>query len=98
MARATTAETSDLIDKLQGLILEGEPNTACLGFARQHIQRLGQHNQGVAWQKCRQEGGRWVRKLRVADFKAGVEQLVLMGFGEVIQDSPLTYKATREMP
>ena len=35
MARATSAETSDRIDALQGMILEGEPNTACLIFARQ---------------------------------------------------------------
>ena len=34
MARATAAETSDRIDALQGMILEGEPNTTCLGFAR----------------------------------------------------------------
>jgi hypothetical protein len=34
MARATTEEISDRIDTLQGLILEGEPNTACLAFAR----------------------------------------------------------------
>jgi hypothetical protein len=35
MARATAAETSDRIDHLQGMILEGEPNTSCLTFARQ---------------------------------------------------------------
>ena len=35
MARATTEEISDRIDALQGMILEGEPNTACLTFARQ---------------------------------------------------------------
>ena len=35
MARATAAQTSDRIDALQGMILEGEPNTACLTFARQ---------------------------------------------------------------
>ena len=35
MARATAAETSDRIDSLQEMILEGEPNTACLTFARQ---------------------------------------------------------------
>ena len=35
MARATASETSDRIDALQGMILEGEPNTACLTFARQ---------------------------------------------------------------
>ena len=35
MARATASETSDRIDALQGMILDGEPNTACLTFARQ---------------------------------------------------------------
>ena len=35
MARATAADTADRIDALQGMILEGEPNTACLTFARQ---------------------------------------------------------------
>ena len=35
MARATTAETSDRIDALQLMILEGEPNNICLQFARQ---------------------------------------------------------------
>ena len=35
MARATAAETADRIHTLQGLILEGEPNSPCLNFARQ---------------------------------------------------------------
>ena len=35
MARAKTEEISDRIDALQGMILEGEPNTACLTFMRQ---------------------------------------------------------------
>ena len=35
MARATAAATSDRIYELQGLILSGEPNTACLAYARQ---------------------------------------------------------------
>jgi hypothetical protein len=34
MARATTEEISDRIDALQGMILEGEPNTACIAFSR----------------------------------------------------------------
>ena len=38
MARATAAETSDRIDDLQGMILEGEPNTAYLTFS---IQQWG---------------------------------------------------------
>ena len=35
MARATAQQTADRIDHLQGMILEGEPNTACLTFMRQ---------------------------------------------------------------
>ena len=35
MSRETAAETSDCIDALQGMILESEPNTACLTFASQ---------------------------------------------------------------
>ena len=35
MARGTAAETSNCIYALQGMILEGEPNTACFTFARQ---------------------------------------------------------------
>ena len=34
MARATAAKTSKRIDHLQVMILEGQPNTACLAFAR----------------------------------------------------------------
>ena len=35
MARATSAESAERVDHLQGMILEGEPNTACLQYARQ---------------------------------------------------------------
>ncbi len=35
MARATAAESAERVDRLQMLILTGEPNTACLAYARQ---------------------------------------------------------------
>ena len=35
MARATAAETADRVERLQGMILAGEPNTACLRYTRQ---------------------------------------------------------------
>ena len=35
MARATATETADRVDQLQGMILAGVPNTACLAHARQ---------------------------------------------------------------
>ena len=35
MARATSAESAERVDRLQGMILKGEPNTACLAYARQ---------------------------------------------------------------
>ena len=36
--------------------------------------------------------------LHAADFKAGVNQLVQMGYGDMITGAPLTYKATQEIP
>ena len=35
MPRATAAETAERIERLQGMILSGEPNTVCLVYARQ---------------------------------------------------------------
>ena len=35
MAKATAAETTERIEQLQEMILKGEPNTACLAYARQ---------------------------------------------------------------
>ena len=34
MPKATAAETSERIEQLQGMILKGEPNNACLAYAR----------------------------------------------------------------
>ena len=34
MTRATSAESAERVDRLQGMILTGEPNTACLAYAR----------------------------------------------------------------
>ena len=35
MAKANAEATTERVDHLQGMILAGEPNTACLTFARQ---------------------------------------------------------------
>ena len=35
MARATSTESAERVDQLQGMILAGQPNTACLTYARQ---------------------------------------------------------------
>ena len=35
MAKANAEATAERVDHLQGMILAGEPNTACLTFARQ---------------------------------------------------------------
>ena len=34
MPKATAPETAERIERLQGMILSGEPNTACLAYAR----------------------------------------------------------------
>ena len=35
MGRVISAESAERVDQLQGMILNGEPNTACLAHARQ---------------------------------------------------------------
>ena len=35
MAKANAEATAERVDQLQGMILNGEPNTACLAHARQ---------------------------------------------------------------
>ena len=35
MARATSAESAERVEHLQGMILDGQPNTVCLTFMRQ---------------------------------------------------------------
>ena len=50
MARATPAESAERVDQLQGMILNGEPNTACLAHARQ------------TWEVSRAQGYRLLKK------------------------------------
>ena len=50
MARATSAESADRIDQLQGMILAGSNNTECLVYARQ------------AWGVSRAQGYKLVKR------------------------------------
>ena len=50
MARSTTEESVELVDRLQGMIPTGEPNTACLAYARQ------------AWGVSKAQGYRLLKK------------------------------------
>ena len=50
MPKATAAETAERIERLQGMILSGEPNTACLAYARQ------------TWGVSRSQGYRLLKK------------------------------------
>ena len=61
MARATSAESAKRVDRLQGMILTGEPNTACLAYAR--------HTWGVS----RAQGYRLLKKAW-AQIKDDVEE------------------------
>ena len=47
---ATAAETAERIEQLQGMILAGQPNTACLTYARQ------------TWGVARSQGYRLLKK------------------------------------
>ena len=50
MAKANAKATAERVDHLQGMILEGQPNTACLSFASQ------------AWGVSRAQGYRLLKK------------------------------------
>ena len=50
MARATSAESAERVDQLQEMILAGQPNTACLTYARQ------------TWGLSRSQGYRLLKK------------------------------------
>ena len=50
MARATSAESAERVDQLQGMILAGQPNNACLTYARQ------------TWGVSRSQGYRLLKK------------------------------------
>ena len=50
MARATSAESAERVDQLQGMILAGQPNTSCLTYARQ------------TWGVSRSQGYRLLKK------------------------------------
>ena len=50
MARATSAESAERVDQLQGMILAGQPNTTCLTYALQ------------TWGVSRSQGYRLLKK------------------------------------
>ena len=50
MSRATSAESAERVDQLQGMILAEQPNTACLTYARQ------------TWGVSRSQGYRLLKK------------------------------------
>ena len=50
MAKANAKATAERVDHLQGMILAGEPNTACLTYARQ------------TWGVSRSQGYRLLKK------------------------------------
>ncbi len=61
MPKATAAETAERIEQLQGMILSGEPNTACLAYARQ------------TWGISRAQGYRLLKKAW-AQIKVDIEE------------------------
>ena len=50
MAKANAEATAERVDHLQGMILAGEPNTACVAYARQ------------AWGVSRSQGYRLIKR------------------------------------
>ena len=58
MARAIPAESAERVDQLQGMILVGQPNTACLTYSRQKwgVSRFqGYRLLNKAWQQFHED-------------------------------------------
>ena len=51
----------------------------------QHILSL---KGDVSWSRCRDKGGRVIRRMKSSDFAAAVAQLVEAGLGTIVKEKP----------
>ena len=72
MARATATETAHRVELLAGMILSGEPNTACLAYARQ------------TWGVSRAQGYRLIKrawhKIKLDIDESGIDRQELLSW------------------
>ena len=72
MPKATAAETTERIEQLQEMILKGEPNTACLAYARQ------------TWGLSRAQGYKLIKRawqqIKLDIDESGIDRLELLSW------------------
>ena len=81
MAKANVEATAERVDHLQGMILAGEPNTACLTYARQtwRVSRLSIRSYAGVKPKG-STGGLWMMAPSPPNHKIGQEEQEMSGF------------------
>ena len=62
-----------------------------------HIHEQGFRADGCTWQWAKQQGTRAIRAMGSKMFSEAVQELVILGYGVVKVEKPLTYRALKEM-
>ena len=62
-----------------------------------HIHEQGFQADGCTWQWAKQQGTRAIRAMGSKMFAKAVKELVILGYGVVKVDKPLTYRSLKEI-
>ena len=62
-----------------------------------HIHEQGFRADGCTWQWAKQRGTRAIRAMGSKLFAEAVQELVILGYGLVKVEKPLTYRALKEI-
>ncbi len=62
-----------------------------------HIHEQGFRADGCTWQWAKQQGTRAIRAMRSKMFSEAVQELIILGYGVVKVEKPLTYQAVKEI-
>ena len=76
--------------------LHDRPETDCWLLMR-HIHEQGFRADGCTWQWAKQQGTRAIRGLGSKMFAEAVKELVILGYGVVKMEKPLTYRSLKEI-
>ena len=62
-----------------------------------HIHEQGFRSDGCTWQWAKQQGTRAIRAMGSKMFAEAVKELVILGYGVVKMEKPLTYRSLKEI-
>ena len=89
---------TQIVDQLHTEIAQfhNEQETDSMLLTR-HIHEQGFRADGCTWQLAKQQGTRAIRAMGSKMFAEAVQELVILGYGVVKAEKPLTYRALKEI-